>query len=86
MKEQFADLVENYMIDNGLSVGKLADALSCEAQNIGYGTVWMWARGPQIPGVDTLVKLARHGTTPLARQFGRDGLAIYGLRLIEGGE
>ena len=83
IKDRFIELIEKTLEDNELTIREFGDELNCEAQSISPTTPWMWNKGPQVPGINTLRRLALYGKSDLARQFGRDGLAIYGLRLLD---
>ena len=82
MKDQFQELIIE--LRNGGSMAAFVADLNCEAQPVSVASGWMWQSGPQLPGLLTLYNLMRYGATERAREFGRRGLAIYGLRLVEG--
>jgi hypothetical protein len=83
LQDQFQELVRSVLTEQSLSVREFAAKLNCPAQSIAPTLPGMWTSGRQVPGVVTLLILARWGETDIAREFGRRGLAIYGLRVID---
>lgn len=87
LASQFQDLIRKLRVENGhMTLQEFADACALPSGvTFHRQSIWKWSNGGY-PTIDNCRSWALYGATPLARQFGRDGLAIYGLQVIEGGE
>ena len=86
---QFQELIRVMRVENDhMTLKEVAETLALPEYSLTFTrqAIWKWTDGRGCPSVENCRLWALFGATPLARQFGRDGLAIYGLRLIEGGE
>jgi hypothetical protein len=85
--DKFGELVREMLLQGGerITYLQLAEELALPEYGITFTkqAISMWMNGKQTPGIHNLRLLAMHGATERAREFGRRGLAIYGLRVIE---
>ena len=81
---QFQELIKKLRAENGhITLQDFAHACALPSGvTFHRQSIWKWSNGGY-PTIDNCRLWALYGTTPLAREFGRAGLRIYGLRLID---
>ena len=86
--DKFGELVRNMLLRGGerTTYQAFADELALPEFGMTFTkqAISMWMNGKQTAGIHNMRLLAMYGATERAREFGRRGLAIYGLRLLEG--
>ena len=87
VRQQFSELVGAFLLNDGRRTYQdFADECALPEYGMTFTrqAVWKWVSGKQAPPLENCRLWAMYGATERAREFGRRGLAIYGLRLVEG--